>query len=75
MPVFSGLTGTPESRALIFKCPQIVHSLFCMTLDTEKTIAKEAVLALVNISADEEGTAVLLEEVIIAYLLNRQFVN
>lgn len=46
-----------------------------MTLDTEKTIAKEAVLALVNISADEEGTAVLLEEVIIAYLLNRQFVN
>lgn len=34
-------------------------------MDIEKTIAKEALLALVNISAEEEGAAILLKEVCI----------
>lgn len=32
-------------------------------MDIEKTIAKEALLAIVNISAEEEGAAILLKEV------------
>lgn len=58
-----GLTGNPDSRALIYQCPKIIHSLFCLCMDIEKTIAKEALLAIVNISAEEEGAAILLKEV------------
>lgn len=60
----AGLTGNPESRKLIQQCPKIIHSLFCLCMDFEPTVAKEALLALVNISADEDGAAILLKEVV-----------
>lgn len=41
----------------------MIHRLFCLSMDFDKTVAKEALLSLVNISADEDGAALLLKEV------------
>lgn len=56
------LSGSPESRCLINECPKLIHSLFCLTMDYDKVIAKEALLALVNVSADERGARMLIAE-------------
>lgn len=56
------LTGSPEGRSLIYECPEVIHSLICLCMDFVETIAKDALLAIVNISADETGAKVLLQE-------------
>lgn len=57
------LTGTPEGRVLIIKSPKIIRNLFELTTDTTEAIVKDALRAIVNISADSDGSVVLLCEV------------
>lgn len=60
---FIGLTGSPDGRSLIYKCPEVVEVLLKLTADKEGTIAKDALLAVVNISADEDGAKMILDKV------------
>lgn len=50
-----GLTGSADGRSLIYKCPEVIEELLKLTSDGESTIAKDALLAIVNLSADEVG--------------------
>lgn len=59
----TALTGSLEGRCLIYGCPKIIHSIMCLSMDFESSISKEALLALVNISADASGAKVLISEV------------
>ncbi|GLV36837.1 uncharacterized protein CBL_02328 [Carabus blaptoides fortunei] len=54
------LTGNQDGLALIRDYPQILISLLMLTQDNNATIAKDACLALVNISANEKGASALL---------------
>lgn len=54
------LTGNQDGLALIRDYPQILISLLMLTQDNTATIAKDACLALVNISANEKGATALL---------------
>lgn len=60
---FEGLTGSTDGRTLIYECPNVIEELLKLTADKEGTIAKEALLAIVNLSADENGAKVILEKV------------
>lgn len=63
--IIPDLTGTPEGRVLIIKSPKIIKNLFELTTDTTEAIVKDALRAIVNISADADGSVVLLCEVCI----------
>lgn len=41
----------------------MIEQLLKLTADKEGTIAKDALLAIVNLSADEDGAKVILEKV------------
>ncbi|KAJ6633307.1 Protein HGH1 like [Pseudolycoriella hygida] len=56
------LTGCSDARSLIYKCPEVIEKLLKLTVDNEGTIAKDALLAIVNLSADEEGANTILEK-------------
>lgn len=75
-----GLTGSEEGRNLINQCEDIVASLFKLTEDPAETVAKDSLLSLVNLSADEDGSAVLLKAVssiqqIFLYLIHNYHKN
>ncbi|XP_014204089.1 protein HGH1 homolog [Copidosoma floridanum] len=55
-----GVTGTPEGRQLLLGIPEIVRQLILLLQDESFAIAKDASLALINISGDEEGASALL---------------
>lgn len=57
----TGLTGTSEGRKLLHQCPDIIGALCKLTEDTSKTVAKESLLCLVNLSAEEAGARVLMQ--------------
>lgn len=61
--IIPDLTGSPEGRELIIKSSKIIKSLFELTTDTTEAIVKDALRAIVNISADSNGSVVLLGEV------------
>ena len=52
--VFAGLTGTPEGRQLLINASSVVKNLCLLLNDQQKSIATDASLALVNLSADED---------------------
>ncbi|XP_069679973.1 protein HGH1 homolog [Periplaneta americana] len=56
-----GLTGTDDGRLLLSQHPAILMSLISLTGDKCESIAKDACLTIVNISADEEGARALLK--------------
>jgi hypothetical protein len=58
--IVSGLTGTEEGRSLLLQHTCILSSLISLAQDKSETIAKDACLGIVNISADEAGARALL---------------
>ncbi|KAG4069492.1 hypothetical protein HA402_006858 [Bradysia odoriphaga] len=56
------LTGSADGRSLIYKCPEVVEELLKLTADKEGTISKDALLAIVNLSADEDGAKMILDK-------------
>lgn len=61
--LFAGLTGTSEGQQLLYQCPDIINALHKLTEDISRTIAKESLLCLVNLSAEEAGAVVLLKTI------------
>lgn len=57
------MTGTKEGQQLLYQCPHIIISLAKLTSDDAETVAKDSLLCLVNLSAEEEGATVLLKNV------------
>jgi hypothetical protein len=56
----SGLTGTEDGRLLLLQHQSLLTSLISLVRDRSENIAKDACLAIVNISADESGSTALL---------------
>lgn len=56
------MTGTAEGRQLLINSPSIFKNLCQLLSDTQKSIATDASLALINLSADEEMIKPLLAE-------------
>jgi hypothetical protein len=56
----SGLTGTEAGRLMLLQNSLVLTSLISHTRNSCESIAKDACLALVNISADEPGARTLL---------------
>lgn len=59
----AGLTGSTDGRSLIYKCPEVIENILKLTADSEPTIAKDALLAIVNLSADVEGAQTIFKKV------------
>nr|SVE75227.1 EOG090X08WK [Daphnia dolichocephala] len=57
-----GLTGTADGRQLLLKTSCIVKNLCHLLNDDQPSIAKDASLALINLSADEEVIPALVAE-------------
>lgn len=50
----AGLTGTPEGRQLLINTSSVIKNLCHLLDDPQKSVATDASLALVNLSADED---------------------
>ncbi|XP_005175970.1 protein HGH1 homolog [Musca domestica] len=50
-----GLTGSSEGKAAILSHDNIIVALFNLTTDVHHVVAKDAVLCLINITAEEDG--------------------
>ena len=59
---FKGLTGTADGRQLLVKTSSIFKNLCQLLNDTQKSVATDASLALINLSADEEVAETLIKE-------------
>lgn len=57
------MTGSADGRSLINKCPEGIEELLKLTSDNEDTVAKDALLAIVNLSAEVEGAEAILTKV------------
>lgn len=55
-----GLTGTDEGRKALIGVPEIIVSLLKLTTSDNTSLAKDACLALINLSADESCSRMLL---------------
>ncbi|XP_071452605.1 protein HGH1 homolog [Hetaerina americana] len=55
-----GLTGTEDGRRLIVSSPAIVRLIILLCTDSSDSVAKDACLSLVNISAEESSVPVIL---------------
>ncbi|XP_026850681.1 protein HGH1 homolog [Drosophila persimilis] len=49
-----GLTGSAEGKAAILALDDMLMAIFGLTFDDNHTVAKDAVLSLINLTADEE---------------------
>lgn len=59
-----GLTGSKEGQAILYKCKTIIKALGKLAAeDKDPVVSKESLLCLVNLSAEEDGAAVLLKSV------------
>ncbi|XP_013103645.1 protein HGH1 homolog isoform X1 [Stomoxys calcitrans] len=56
-----GLTGSADGKAAILSFDDILIALFNLTLDENSVVAKDAVLSLINLSADEDGARKIYE--------------
>lgn len=54
------MTGTAEGLKLLLAVPEILRQLTNLTQDKSIAIAKDAMLSLVNVSADVDGARALL---------------
>ncbi|XP_068156648.1 protein HGH1 homolog [Drosophila tropicalis] len=50
-----GLTGSSEGKAAILSLDDMLMAIFGLTFDQNQTVAKDAVLSLINLTAEEEG--------------------
>lgn len=55
-----GLTGSTDGHELLSKGSDVIAQLIGLTQDEASTVAKNSLLALVNLSADEEGATAIL---------------
>ncbi|CAD7092692.1 unnamed protein product [Hermetia illucens] len=55
------LTGSAEGRKLILEFPELMQAVVKLTTDKTHTIAKDATLALINLTGDESGAVTLHE--------------
>lgn len=58
-----GLTGSKDGISLISNCPELLAKIIALTEDDSESIRKDAILTLVNISAEENGAEALVEQV------------
>lgn len=58
-----GLTGSADGLKLVLLCPELIEKVYQLKRDTQKTIAKDALLGILNISAEMDGAALLLSKV------------
>lgn len=58
-----GLTGSAEGQQLLYRCSEIVIAIAKLSTDTDPVVAKDALLCLVNLSAEDDGAALLLKSV------------
>ena len=61
------MTGSVEGRSLLYKETKILDLLTKLTSDNMPGVARDACLALVNLSADEEGSLALLSDKVMFY--------
>lgn len=59
----TGLTATTEGQKLLHQCPDIINALRKLTEDSSETVAKESLLCLVNLSAEEAGASFLMQTI------------
>ncbi|EDW84153.1 uncharacterized protein Dwil_GK13985 [Drosophila willistoni] len=50
-----GLTGSSDGKAAILSLDDMLMAIFGLTFDENQTVAKDAVLTLINLTAEEEG--------------------
>lgn len=50
------VTGTADGRELLLNLPDMIKQLIILMQDKSPVIAKDAALAVINITADESGT-------------------
>lgn len=58
-----GLTGSSEGLQLVLSSPELIKTVYRLTADNQKVIAKDALLVIVNVSAEKIGAEILLKEV------------
>ncbi|ALC45278.1 CG6073 [Drosophila busckii] len=56
-----GLTGTAEGKECILALDFMIYAIFGLTKDSNATIAKDAVLSLINLTAEETGATKVYE--------------
>lgn len=56
-----GLTGTPEGKTTLLGFDEMLAAIFGLTFDSTATISKDAVLTLINLTAEEEGATKVYE--------------
>lgn len=54
------MTGLPEGREFLLSAPEILRQLIILLQDKTLAVAKDAAMALINISGDESGASALL---------------
>ncbi|EDW98643.1 protein HGH1 homolog [Drosophila yakuba] len=50
-----GLTGSSEGKSAILSLDEMLMAIFGLTFDANQTVAKDAVLSLINLTAEEEA--------------------
>lgn len=58
-----GLTGSKDGISLISQCPELLANVVDLCADEADTIRKDAVLSLVNLSAEQDGAEALVKQV------------
>ncbi|EAT36130.1 AAEL011762-PA [Aedes aegypti] len=57
-----GLTGSKDGISLISQCPELLANVVDLCADEADTIRKDAVLSLVNLSAEQDGAEALVKQ-------------
>ncbi|XP_055851936.1 protein HGH1 homolog [Episyrphus balteatus] len=55
------LTGTPEGKSTLLGFDEMLAAIFGLTFDSNATISKDAVLTLINLTAEEDGAKKVFE--------------
>lgn len=58
-----GLTGSKDGITLLSQCPELLSNVVDLTTDQSESVRKDAVLTLVNISAEQDGAEALVKQV------------
>lgn len=58
-----GLTGSKDGISLICQCTELLANVVDLCADEADTIRKDAVLTLVNLSAEQDGAEALVKQV------------
>lgn len=56
-----GMTGTDDGKTLIGRSPRLLNAVLLLVADTNETVARNAILCVVNLSSDDFSVATLME--------------